>query len=101
MSMNYDSKGKFFTNVITKEAVPAVIQTLTHRIQGYIHIRPGERIKDELDRVETFLAVTDARVFDARGTVIHTSDFISINRNHVVWVIPVEEDAAPTAPHQE
>lgn len=101
MSMNYDNKGKFFTNVITKEAVPAVIQTLTHRVEGYIHIRPGERIKDELDRVETFLAVTEARVFDARGSVIHTSDFISINRSHVVWVIPAEEDTQDNAPIQE
>lgn len=101
MSMNYDNKGKFFTNVITKEAVPVVIQTLTHRVEGFIHIRPGERIKDELDREETFLAVTDARVFDARGIMTHTSDFVSINRSHVVWVMPVEENTQSDASVQE
>lgn len=101
MSMNYDNKGKFFTNVITKQAVPVIIQTLTHRIEGFIHIRPSERIKDELDRAETFLAITDARVFDARGAVSHSSGFISINRSHVVWVIPVEDDTQDDAPIQE
>ena len=34
MSIRFDDKGKFFTDVISKEAVPVLIQTPTNRIQG-------------------------------------------------------------------
>jgi hypothetical protein len=50
-----------------------------------------ERIKDELDRNELFLAVTDAKIFDAGGQEISSAAFITINRQHIIWVIPVSE----------
>ena len=39
----FDNKGKIFTDVISKESVTAVIQTVTHQIRGFVHVRPGER----------------------------------------------------------
>ena len=49
MTIEYDTKGKIFTNIISKETTPAAIQTTTHRIEGEVHIRQSARFKDELD----------------------------------------------------
>jgi hypothetical protein len=91
MGTHFDEKGKFFTPVITKEPIAVIIQTVTHRIVGNIHIRPEERIKDELDRPESFLAITDAKILDQNGQEINSAAFISVNRQHIIWVLPVAE----------
>jgi hypothetical protein len=91
MVMHFDEKGKFFTPVINKHPVSVIIQTINHRITGNIHIRPEDRIKDELDRDEGFLAVTDAVIQDTEGKEIASSQFVSVNRQQIVWVLPVEE----------
>lgn len=88
MTLEYDDKGKFFTDVISKVAVPAIVQTTTHQIRGNIHVRPGERLKDELDRDELFLALTDAAVLDADGKTIHRTDFLAVRRAQIVWAMP-------------
>jgi hypothetical protein len=95
MVTHFDEKGKFFTPVIAKHPVPVIIQTVNHRISGFIHIRPEDRIKDELDRDEDFLAVTEAIISDAEGKEIASSKFISVNRHQIVWVLPVDELPKP------
>lgn len=91
MSIRFDEKGKFFTDVVSKETVAVIIQTLTHRIRGNIHIRPGERLKDEITRSEGFFAITDATVFDHAGKELHRGDFIAVNRDHIVWILPEDQ----------
>lgn len=91
MTTFYDEKGKIFTSRITKQPVPVVIQTLTHRILGQVHIRPDWRLLDEINQSEGFIAVTNAEVLDARGQVIYQSNFLSVNRQHIVWLFPAEE----------
>jgi hypothetical protein len=91
MTIEFDDKGKYFTDIISKVAIPATIQTVTHRIEGSIHIRLEGRIKDELDSDEPFLAVTSGKVFDQNGNVIYECEFIGIRRSQIVWVIPKDE----------
>ena len=91
MTIEFDEKGKVFTNVVHKVPVSAVVQTTTHLIRGLIHVREGERVKDELDRDELFLAVTDASVFDAGGQVIYRAAFLAVRRNQIVWLMPDQE----------
>lgn len=91
MGIEFDEKGKFYTEIISKVSVPAMIQTTTHRIQGLVHVRPNSRFKDELDLDEPFLAVTAAKVFNEAGEVLFIADFISVRRKQIVWVIPYEE----------
>lgn len=93
MVYEYDEKGKIFTDVVRKHPLPALVQTVTHQIRGNVHVRPGERVKDELDRNELFLAVTDAEVFDATGAVVYRVPFIAVRREQIVWVIPLGEEA--------
>jgi len=92
MSIEFNDKGKYFTDIISKLAVPAVIQTVTHRIEGSIHVRVNERVKSELDRDEPFLAVTDAKVFAVDGSVLFQAAFMTLARSQIVWVIPSEDN---------
>jgi hypothetical protein len=91
MTIRFDEKGKFFTDVITKETVSVVIQMTGFIIHGSVHVRPDERLKDELNYNEQFLAVTEAIVFDNQGIEKYRSDFLSVNRDHIIWVIPAKE----------
>ncbi len=91
MTIHFDDKGKIFTEIISKVAVLATIQTLTHLLHGFVYVRPGERIKDELAREQQFIAVTNATVFDAQGSALYRSKFLMINRDHIVWLIPDDE----------
>lgn len=88
MSIEYDAKGKIFTEVVSKTAVYATIQTTTHRMRGQIHIRRDERVKDELDRDESFLALTEVSVLGSDGNVLFETPFLAVRREHIVWVIP-------------
>lgn len=91
MTFEFDEKGKIFTEVVSKVAIPAVVQTTQHLIRGNIHVRRDERFKDELDRDELFLAITDATVIGSDGQTLHESRFLAIRRTQIVWVIPSQE----------
>lgn len=93
MVTNFDEKGKIFTPVINKKPVQVLIQTTLNRIKGKIFVRPDERIKDEMDRPEIFLAVTDVQIFTLEGQLIADAPFIALNRHQIVWVLPVEDPA--------
>lgn len=93
MTIHYDKKGKYFSNVITKLKVRAVIQTDLHRIDGEIYLMDDERTKDALNQDERFLAVTDASVYDRDGNALYRTGFLAVNRDHIIWVIPHEGDS--------
>ncbi len=93
----YDEKGKIFTPRVTKEPVRVIIQTLTHRILGEVHVRPDYRLLDEINQSNQFIAVTHAAVLDARGVEIYSSEFLSVNRDQIVWMLPMEETEAEEA----
>jgi hypothetical protein len=88
MTIEYDEKGKYYTDVVTKLPVSALIQMTTHLIRGNVHIRQGERFKDELERGESFLAVTDVSVLNASGEVLYTAPFMAVQRMQIVWIMP-------------
>lgn len=88
MSIEYNEKGKIFTEIVSKIPVFATIQTTTHRIRGRIHVRRDQRVKDELDREENFLAITEVTVFNADGSVLYEAPFLAVQRASIVWVMP-------------
>ena len=91
MTIEYDEKGKRFTDIVTKRSVYATVQTTTHLMRGHIHVRREQRIKDELDLDEKFLAVTDVEVLSADGQVLFQAPFLAIHRDHIVWVVPEQQ----------
>ena len=96
MTIEYDEKGKFYTDVVTKLPVAAVIQTRTHLVRGFVHIRQGERLKNELEKDEKFLAVTNAVIHNADDKVLFTAPFMAVQRTQIVWIMPVEGE-----PHED
>lgn len=88
MTIEYDDKGKYFTDIVTKVAVPATIQTTTHLLRGKIHVRRDQRFKDELDLNEHFLAITDVSILSLDGQVVFQTPFLAVQRTQIVWVMP-------------
>lgn len=91
MTFEYDEKGKIFTDVVSKVAIPAIVQTTEQLIKGNVHVRRDERLKDELDRDELFLAITDASVIGTEGQTLHQARFLAVRRAQIVWVMPANE----------
>lgn len=92
MVMHHDEKGKFFTRVISKSPVSAVIQTAQNIIHGTIHVRPDARLKDDINELgEHFLAVTDATIYDLQNVVLYRATFLVLNVDHITWIIPQDE----------
>ena len=89
--IEFDDKGKFFTDIIPKTPIPVSIQTSSHRIHGNIHVSPDKRIKDELDLPEKFIAITDAVIYLPDGQVLYQTNFMAVQRNEIIWVMPDSE----------
>jgi hypothetical protein len=97
MTIEYDEKGKFYTDIVRKLPVSAVIQTVTHLVRGFVHVIQGERLKNELERDEKFLAVTDASIFGVDDKVLFTTAFMAIQRSQIVWVMPADGENVESA----
>lgn len=91
MSIEYDEKGKFYTEVVSKIPTAVVIQTTTHLVRGLVHVRQGERLKDELERDERFIAVTNVNVHDANDKVCFSGPFMAILRAQIIWIMPADD----------
>ena len=95
MSIRFDEKGKFFTDIISKNSIPVIIQTTAGRVQGRLHIRPSERFKDELNRMEKFVAITEAKIFEGSGDLSYECEFFCVHRDQIVWMLPESEIIDP------
>jgi hypothetical protein len=96
MTIEYDDNGKFYTDVVSKEPVSVMIQTVTHRIVGNIHVSQDRRLKDELDLAEKFVAITDAVIYSPDNQILYQANFLAVQRAEIVWVMPVGEIADPS-----
>lgn len=89
MTIEYDEKGKYYTDIVTKLPVSCLIQTTTHLMRGFVHVRQGERFKNELEREEAFLAVTNVSILGAgEEEILYTAPFMAVQRSQIVWVMP-------------
>ncbi|HXD11216.1 MAG TPA: hypothetical protein VN653_14210 [Anaerolineales bacterium] len=91
MTIEYDEKGKIFTDIVSKIPIYATIQTTTHLMRGRIHVRRDQRVIDELDLNENFLPVTDVSVMGTNGETLFEAPFLALQRAHIVWVFPEQK----------
>ncbi|MDD3719014.1 MAG: hypothetical protein PHP28_10185 [Actinomycetota bacterium] len=79
-----------------KEKIRVEIYTTAHRILADLHIFAGARLTDIMQSRETasFFALTDVEVYDlASGQELFRTDFIDVNRSHIVMLRPLEAQA--------
>ena len=87
-----DEKGKVFTPRVRTQDVEVHITTVAGKLHGFIHVAPGNRLKDQLNtRDEQFLALTNATSRSHEDKVGVHIDFIAINKQHIISVVPVDE----------
>lgn len=66
------------------------ILTTNYRIKGYIDVLPGSRVTDFVIESKSFIAVTNAEVFEPHlgGRAVITAPFIDVNRQHIEIITP-------------
>lgn len=66
------------------------ILTSAYRIKGYIDLIPGARLTDSIVEAKSFVAVTDAEVWELHlgGRQILAAEFIDVSRDHIQIVLP-------------
>jgi hypothetical protein len=93
MSIDYDDKGKRFTDIVTKRPVYATVQTTKQLLRGNIHVRRDQRLKDELDLDDKFIALTDVSILGEDEQVLFHASFLAVNRAHIIWVLPEQKQS--------
>lgn len=68
-----------------------MLQTVTHRIHGSVHVSQDRRLKDELDLPEKFLAITDAIIYLPDGQILYQTGFLAVQRDKIIWILPDSE----------
>ncbi|HEY3997421.1 MAG TPA: hypothetical protein VGO93_01055 [Candidatus Xenobia bacterium] len=72
-----------------KEKIPVILLTTTYRLEGELHVVPGGRLLDEINKERDFIPITNATVYDVSGeNPLDTLDFIAVNKRLVVMVAP-------------
>ena len=66
------------------------ILTGTYRIKGFIDLLPGARLTDYIVEAKSFVAVTDAEVWELAigGRQILAAPFIDVSKEHIQIVMP-------------
>jgi hypothetical protein len=66
------------------------ILTSAYRIKGYIDLLPGARLTDFIVEAKSFVAVTDAEVWELNigGRQVLSAKFIDVSRDHIQIVTP-------------
>ncbi|MBM3463896.1 MAG: hypothetical protein FJX76_17510 [Armatimonadetes bacterium] len=72
-----------------KEKIPVILLTNSYRLEGEMHVVPGGRLLDEINKERDFIPITNATVYEVAGEApLDTLDFIAVNKSLVVMVAP-------------
>lgn len=75
-----------------KEKIRVIVITAHMRLEGDMHVVPGGRLLDEINKEREFLPVTDATIYDVQGeNVIDTLEFIAINKHQILLIAPISQ----------
>ncbi len=99
--MNYriDPKGKVFTTHVTKRSLAVILSLGNSIIHGMVYLMADNRLKDELNEGEQFIAVTDAQVYQPGSeTPIYESPTLIVNKQQIGWIFPKEPVVQPEEP---
>ena len=98
MDFRVDAKGKYYTTHVSKQSVAVIARVQDSIVHGTVHLSPDNRLKDELNDNETFLAITDAQVWEVNGALpLYSTQVLMLNKSQIVWIFPRET----TQPEEE
>ncbi len=75
---------------VQKRPIPVALQTTKQLIRGTFHVRGVMRVIEELSFEDTFIAITDAEIFNFKGDRLFKTAFVAVNRKDIVWMTPEE-----------
>ncbi len=91
MDFRVDAKGKYYTTHVSKQSVAVVARVQDSIVHGIVHLAPDNRLKDELNGNETFLAITNAEIFAVGGEQpLYSTEVLIVNKDQIVWIFPRE-----------
>lgn len=94
MDVRVDHKGKYFTERVSKRRVSVIARTPDAIIHGTACLTPDNRLKDELNNGEVFIAITDAQVKDVCDeSVLYEAETLLVNKHQLIWIIPYDKEA--------
>jgi hypothetical protein len=91
MMTAYDSNLARQSHQVKKRPIPVALQTTKQLIRGTFHVRGVMRVIEELSFEDTFIAITDAEIFNYKGDRLFKTSFVAVNRKDVVWMTPEED----------
>jgi hypothetical protein len=92
MDFRVDAKGKYYTTHVSKQSVEVTARVQDSIIQGTLHLAPDNRLKDELNSGEIFLAITNAQVWQVNGAEpLYSTQVLMINKDQIAWIFPREK----------
>ena len=91
MNLRVDAKGKYFTPHVSKQSIAVIARVRDSIVHGTLHLAPDNRLKDELNSNESFLAVTDAQVWEVNGArPLYSIEVLMLNKAQIAWIFPRE-----------
>lgn len=91
--LRVDEKGKFFTSHVSKRSVKVIAGTQANIFRGRMYLMLDNRLKDELNNGERFIAITNVQVYTLdEKTKLYSAPLIALNKEQVVWIMPQESD---------
>lgn len=64
------------------------VLTANYRIKGNIDLVPGARVTDYLIEAKSFIAVTEAEVWEISGRQVFSVPFLNVSRDHIQIIAP-------------
>lgn len=75
-----------------KEKIAVIVLTTSYRVEGEMHVVPGGRLLDEINKEREFIPITNATIYDVTGEhPVVTLDFIAINKRLIVMLAPTAQ----------
>lgn len=73
---------------VKKSAVPCTIMTTAGLIEGELHKRGPQRMLDELNASNAFIAVTNAKIQIGEPNKVLGTDFLVLRGDQIIWIRP-------------
>jgi len=85
-----------YKRYVEKQMLPIVVCTNIYRIEGIMHITYHHRALDVLNGPETFVPITQAKIYNAMtGDLIVEREFVAISKRQLVLLYETGEPIAP------